>query len=384
MFERLKAYLAAPETKASRTAKFLAFQYEGRARWTAKDYTSLAREGYIANAVVHRAVRLIAENAAGCRFVVFDGADEREAHPLAQLLTRPNPRQDGSVFFETLYAHLLLAGNAYVEAVALDDAVRELHALRPDRMKLIAGRDGWAEAYEYTVNGRTVRFDQAASHVPPILHLTFFHPLDDHYGLAPIDAAATALENMNYSAGRMMQVWPSRFPTMASAAPYAGNPRALANKVYNGRMGNAVGSDDGWNFRGRGGSQTTGREGYERVRKATGIDVVGHPEYLIDPRYFLTCAVSDFINCGCLPFAKADDVVGVTRRLNGGTVGLAERKAWLAQWKAALRDVSPATAPSVGPSPAIASPSLAPELPTAKPTNLSAFITALVAAFRRT
>ncbi|MGM5018483.1 glycoside hydrolase family 19 protein [Tardiphaga sp. 367_B4_N1_1] len=153
-------------------------------------------------------------------------------------------------------------------------------------------------------------------------------------------AGRDVVENMNYSAGRMMQVWPSRFPTMASAGPYAGNPRALANKVYNGRMGNAVGSDDGWNFRGRGGSQTTGREGYERVRKATGIDVVSHPEYLIDPRYFLTCAASDFINCGCLPFAKADDIVGVTRRLNGGTVGLAERKAWLAKWKAALRCVA--------------------------------------------
>jgi putative chitinase len=153
-------------------------------------------------------------------------------------------------------------------------------------------------------------------------------------------------------------------------------------------MGNAVGSDDGWNFRGRGGSQTTGREGYVRVRKATGIDVVSHPDYLIDPRYFLTCAVSDFINCGCLPFAKADDVVGVTRRLNGGAVGLAERKAWLAKWKAALRDVSLATAPSVGLPPVIASPPLAPELPAAKPTNkptnLSAFIAAVVAAFRRT
>ncbi|MGM4927170.1 glycoside hydrolase family 19 protein [Tardiphaga sp. 619_E2_N8_5] len=197
-------------------------------------------------------------------------------------------------------------------------------------------------------------------------------------------AGRDVVENMNYSAGRMMQVWPSRFPTMASAQPYAGNPRALANKVYNGRMGNAVGSDDGWNFRGRGGSQTTGREGYERVRKATGIDVVKHPDYLIDPRYFLTCAVSDFINCGCLPFAKADDVVGVTRRLNGGAVGLAERKAWLAKWKAGLRDVPLVIAPSVGLPPVIASPPLAPELPTAKPTNLSAFIAALVAAFRRT
>ena len=205
MFERLKAYLAAPETKASRTAKLLAFQYEGRARWTSKDYASLAREGYIANAIVHRAVRLIAENAAACHFLVFEGAREHEAHPLQQLLTRPNPRQDGGVFFEMLYAHLLLAGNAYVESVALDSdgrqpAVRELYALRPDRIKLVPGADGWAEAYEYSVGGRSVRFDQQASPVPPILHLTFFHPLDDHYGLAPIEAAATALDTHNAAA----------------------------------------------------------------------------------------------------------------------------------------------------------------------------------------
>lgn len=197
-------------------------------------------------------------------------------------------------------------------------------------------------------------------------------------------AGRDVVESLNYTAGRMMQVWPSRFPTMASAQVYAGNPRALANKVYNGRMGNRVGSDDGWNFRGRGGSQTTGREGYERVKKATGIDVVAHPDYLIDPRYFLTCAVSDFINCGCLPFAKADDVVGVTRRLNGGTIGLAERKAWLAKWKAALRDVPVMTTPPVGLPPVIAAPPLAPDMPAARSTNLTTFIAAVVAAFRRT
>lgn len=66
-------------------------------------------------------------------------------------------------------------------------------------------------------------------------------------------------------------------------------------------MGNRVGSDDGWNFRGRGGSQTTGRNGYERVKKQTGPDVVANPNILIDPKHFLKCAVSDFINCGCLP-----------------------------------------------------------------------------------
>lgn len=146
-------------------------------------------------------------------------------------------------------------------------------------------------------------------------------------------AGRDVVENMSYSASRMMQVWPSRFPTLESAQPFAGRPRELANRVYNGRMGNRPGSDDGYNFRGRGASQTTGREGYERVAKATGIDVVSHPEYLIDPLYFLECGVSDFINCGCIPYALKDDIFMVTKRLNGGTVGLSDRKDWLVKWK---------------------------------------------------
>jgi len=151
-------------------------------------------------------------------------------------------------------------------------------------------------------------------------------------------AGHDVVENLSYSAQRMTEVWPGRFPTIASAQPYAHNPQALANKVYNGRMGNAAGSNDGWNFRGRGGSQTTGREGYERVAKQTGLDVVNNPDLLIDPTFFLECAVSDFVNCGCLPFAKADDVVSVTKRLNGGTVGLSQRIDWLSRWKRALGD----------------------------------------------
>lgn len=157
-------------------------------------------------------------------------------------------------------------------------------------------------------------------------------------------AGRDVVENLNYTAKRLTVVWPTRFKTLADAAPYAGNPRALGNKVYNGRMGNRPGTDDGYNFRGRGGSQTTGREGYERVAKATKIDVVSNPDLLIDPRYFLECSVSDFVNCGCLPYAKADDVGAVSAALNVGdpkmvskVVGLAERRAWLAKWKKALK-----------------------------------------------
>jgi putative chitinase len=169
-------------------------------------------------------------------------------------------------------------------------------------------------------------------------------------------AGHDVVENMSYSASRMTEVWPSRFRTVASAVPYAHNPKALANKVYNGRMGNRPNSDDGYNFRGRGGSQTTGREGYERVKKQTGLDVVNNPDILIDPKYFLECAVSDFINCGCLPYAKNDDVLTVTKRLNGGTVGLADREQWLKRWKKALGAgpvsfalASPARAPTAIP-----------------------------------
>lgn len=149
-------------------------------------------------------------------------------------------------------------------------------------------------------------------------------------------AGHDVVENLNYSAQRMTEVWPSRFHNTTEAAPYAYNPQKLANKVYNGRMGNRVGSNDGWNFRGRGGSQTTGREGYQRVEKQTKFPVTNNPDILIDPKFFFECAVSDFVNCGCLPFAKQDDIVNVTKKLNGGTIGLADRKVWLARWKKAL------------------------------------------------
>ncbi|NVN86999.1 MAG: glycoside hydrolase family 19 protein [Rhodopseudomonas sp.] len=192
-------------------------------------------------------------------------------------------------------------------------------------------------------------------------------------------AGRDVVENLNYTAGRMMQVWPSRFPTMASAQPYAGNPPALANKVYNGRMGNRSGSDDGWNFRGRGASQTTGREGYERLARATGLDVVANPDLVLDPKYFLLCGVADFVNCGCLPFAEADDIVNVTRRLNGGTIGLAQRKAWLAKWRAALDAVPSVTSPPV----VITSPPLAPDAPAVPQPRLAKFIAAILAAIGR-
>jgi HK97 family phage portal protein len=205
MFDRLKNLISSPESKASRTARLIALENNGRPRWTPRDYAALAREGYSRNAIVYRAVRLIAESISSLCFVLYEGTAECDEHPLLDLIRRPNPRQDGGSFLETVVSHLLLAGNAYVEALAIggegerQSQVRELHALRPDRMKLVPGADGWPQAYDYTVAGRTVRFDQSAA-LPPILHLTFFNPVDDHYGMSPLEAAAVAVDTHNAAA----------------------------------------------------------------------------------------------------------------------------------------------------------------------------------------
>jgi HK97 family phage portal protein len=203
MLERLKSLLRPPERKSSRSARLIAIESGGRARWTPRDYAALAREGYQCNAIVHRAVRLIAESIGALTFVLYEGAAELSTHPLLDLLARPNPRQDGASLLEAVSSHLLLAGNAYIEAVGIDGAanpnVRELYALRPDRMKVVPGPDGWPQAYEYTVTGSTVRFEQSAV-LPPILQLTMFNPLDDYYGLSPLEAAAVAVDTHNAAA----------------------------------------------------------------------------------------------------------------------------------------------------------------------------------------
>jgi HK97 family phage portal protein len=199
MLHRFRRFLRAPEAKASRTARLIALEHPGRARWTPRETVPLTKQGYLGNAVVHGAVRLLAGSAASVTFLVYDEAGVHDRHPLLDLLARPNPRQDGTAFLEALFTHLLIAGNAYVEAVSVDGTVRELYALRPDRMRVVPGADGWPESYEYVVGGRTVRFDQRLSPTP-ILHLGFFHPLDDHYGFAPLEAAAAALDTHNAAA----------------------------------------------------------------------------------------------------------------------------------------------------------------------------------------
>lgn len=156
-------------------------------------------------------------------------------------------------------------------------------------------------------------------------------------------AGTEMTENIHYTAERAAQVWPTRFESANDCynkiGSFAGDPDfpgKLIDSVYGTRMGNRPGTHDGRNYIGRGLAQTTGREGYDKLASKVALPLLDHPEMVNQPIYALECGVADFVLCGCLPFAKNDDVLNVTKRLNGGTIGLDERRAWLTRWKKAL------------------------------------------------
>ena len=190
-----RIFRRAPEAKASAARPLIALSRLGQPAWTPRDYASLARAGFERNVIAYRCVRLVSEAAASAPMQVRENGSILTDHPLLALLKQPNPEQSGAELFESFYGFLQTAGNAYMEVVSLDGAPRELFVLRPDRMKARIGARGWPEAYDYTVGGRTVTF--RADETSPILHLKLFHPTNDHYGLSPLEAAASSVDLHN-------------------------------------------------------------------------------------------------------------------------------------------------------------------------------------------
>ncbi len=136
-------------------------------------------------------------------------------------------------------------------------------------------------------------------------------------------------ENLNYSAKGLNGIFKKYFPTEASAAAYARNPQKIANKVYGGRMGNGLeASGDGYKFRGRGYIQLTGKDNYTAFGKAIGEDICANPDKVAST-YALLSAAWFFSKNGLHKMADggATDAVvtSITKRVNGGTIGLADR-----------------------------------------------------------
>jgi putative chitinase len=153
------------------------------------------------------------------------------------------------------------------------------------------------------------------------------------------------VENLNYRAATMAVCWPARFAVKNTDGTWAKDekggkvpnkfalalerkPEALANVVYASRMGNGpTESGDGWKYRGRGLKQLTGKDNYTRCGLALGMDLVANPDLLLEPEGAALSAAWFWSVNKCGPLADANDIAGLTKRINGGLIGLAERQA---------------------------------------------------------
>ena len=134
-------------------------------------------------------------------------------------------------------------------------------------------------------------------------------------------------ENLNYRAERLCQVWPARFPNLAAANECARNPERLANRVYANRMGNGdEASGDGWRFRGRGLIQLTGRSNYQRFAASLGCSVEEAAQRAETPRGAGESAAFFWTANALSALADTWSIDAMTRKINGGTAGAAERR----------------------------------------------------------
>lgn len=145
----------------------------------------------------------------------------------------------------------------------------------------------------------------------------------------------TLEENLNYRAETLMKLWPKRFPTLEFAKQYERQPRKIANSVYANRMGNRdEASGDGFRFRGRGAIQLTGHSSYFHAGKALGVDFVMEPDLVATPKYAALTAGWFWSTHNCnelaengtpLDSAGESTWANLTKKINGGTIGQAER-----------------------------------------------------------
>lgn len=192
-------------------------------------------------------------------------------------------------------------------------------------------------------------------------------------------------ESGNYSAKRICEVWPSRFRSIEEAEPYAHNSEKLFNSVYANRMGNgSPESGDGYKYRGRGPLQTTGKEAYEKYGKKLNLDLVNNPDLIFTVENVLRPALYEWTEGHCNDLADNDDIRSITRKINGGYIGIAERESWLRRLKPIITSVEltsnnvpiptpkpvPVLAPTVAPPPPPPPPPV-PVPPSPAPTPVS-------------
>lgn len=196
--------LTSMEVKESILGNLLYMQGMGNAVWPTRDYATFAKFGYMQNVIVFRCINMIVSNASNVPLFVRQGKKDMNEHEFISLLEDPNPYEDTVDFLERLYGFLYIAGNTYMEAVtATKDKPVELYVWRPDRTKITPDERGYPAKYTYTMQGgeRSYEVDFGnRKKQKNIMHMKFFHPTDDWYGLSPMESALKSIATHNEAA----------------------------------------------------------------------------------------------------------------------------------------------------------------------------------------
>lgn len=155
----------------------------------------------------------------------------------------------------------------------------------------------------------------------------FMAQIEHESGINPIS------ENLNYSAQGLQKTFPNYFKTFKLQVDYQRKPELIANRVYANRMGNGnESSGEGWKYRGRGFIQITGKENYYRLHLDTDIDCVKNPDLLLEEANAMISALWFWNLKGLNKFADKNDIVAITKRINGGLNGIEHRKQLLKKY----------------------------------------------------
>ena len=187
------------ERKESQSSKLLVMN-PGQPVWSPRNYESFAREAYGKNVVAYQSINRIADAIASVRMAVYRGEQELTEHPLLTLLRRPNPMQSYGDYMRAKVSFIMLAGNGYEERFLVGSEVKELYQLRPDRMSILPSASGVPAAYIYKVGQNTTRWEVDPRTLnSDVRHIKLFNPLNDWYGMSPVEAGAYALDQNNES-----------------------------------------------------------------------------------------------------------------------------------------------------------------------------------------
>lgn len=199
--------VAPAQTRASNVGRLLFIATGGQVRRSEVAYEDLAREGYQANPIIYRCVRLISDALKSMPIGLYNGdQDVSLEHELANVLASPNPDQVWGELLDAIVGHLLIGGEFFLEGVTLggggNGKLAELYALRPDKMKVVPGADGGVAGYVYDSGSGEVKYQNPpkADRFRQILHLKYWHPTNHWRGLPPLLAAAAAGDEHNQAA----------------------------------------------------------------------------------------------------------------------------------------------------------------------------------------